>query len=62
VWSSIENLFKIPELKRRILYTLGMLAVYRIGFAVPIPGVNLAEFVKRTSPAQGGFLDFIKHT
>lgn len=36
----IADIFKIPELKRRILMTLAILAAYRIGVAVPIPGVN----------------------
>jgi len=38
--SGIGNIFKIPELKRRILVTLGFLAVYRIGVHVPTPGVD----------------------
>ncbi len=44
---SIQNVFKIPELKRRILFTLGILVVYRLGGHVPTPGINtqaLAEF------------------
>ena len=38
--SGIGNIFKIPELKRRILITLGFLAVYRIGVHVPTPGID----------------------
>ena len=34
------NIFKIPELKKRILFTLAMLAVYRVGIFVPTPGVG----------------------
>ncbi len=44
---SIQNVFKIPELKRRILFTLGILVVYRLGGHVPTAGINtqaLAEF------------------
>jgi preprotein translocase subunit SecY len=43
----IGAIFKIPELKNRILFTLAMLAVFRIGSHIPTPGVNtevLAEF------------------
>ena len=36
----IQNLFKIPELKRRIFYTIGLLAVYRVGVFIPVPGVD----------------------
>jgi preprotein translocase subunit SecY len=41
--SSIANIAKIPELRRRILFTLGCLAVYRVGVFVTIPGVNRVE-------------------
>lgn len=44
---SIQNVFKIPELKRRILFTLGILIIYRLGGHVPTAGINtqaLAEF------------------
>ncbi len=41
--SAIANIAKIPELRRRILFTLAMLAVYRIGVFVTIPGVNRVE-------------------
>ena len=34
------NSFKIPELRRRILFTLGLLIIFRIGAHVPIPGIN----------------------
>lgn len=34
------NVFRIPELRNKVLFTLGMLAVYRIGFWIPVPGVN----------------------
>ena len=47
----VQNIFQIPELRRRILFTLGMLAVYRVGCHVPTPGVDasvLAEFFKGT--------------
>lgn len=40
LFQTIINVFKIPELRRKILFTLGMLAVYRIGFWIPLPGVN----------------------
>ncbi len=41
--SAIANIAKIPELRRRILFTLAMLAVYRVGVFVTIPGVNRVE-------------------
>ncbi|HWL91903.1 MAG TPA: preprotein translocase subunit SecY [Phycisphaerae bacterium] len=37
------NIFKVPELRNKILFTLGLLAVYRIGFYVPLPGIDQTE-------------------
>ena len=37
---SIQNIFRIPELKRRLFFTLGMFAIYRLGEHIPAPGVN----------------------
>ncbi len=38
--SGADGLFKIPELRKKILYTLFALAVYRVGVHIPTPGVN----------------------
>lgn len=38
--AAVDGLTKIPELRRRILFTIAMLAVYRIGCHIPVPGVN----------------------
>ncbi len=37
---SVQNIFRIPELRRRLLFTLGMFAIYRLGEHLPAPGVN----------------------
>jgi len=53
------NTIKIPDLRRKIFVTLGLLAVYRIGSYVPTPGVDgikLAQFFARLSQTQGGAL------
>lgn len=58
--TNIQNIFKIPELRTRILFTLGMLAVYRIGAHIPTPGVNgeeLSKFLHAQGGALLGFLD-----
>src|SRR5215207_5512378 len=39
-FSAVQNMFKIPELRKRILFTLGMLAIYRFGAHVQAPGIN----------------------
>ncbi|MBP7147380.1 MAG: preprotein translocase subunit SecY [Acidobacteria bacterium] len=38
---SLQNIFKIPDLRQRVLFTFALLGVYRIGAFIPIPGVNL---------------------
>jgi preprotein translocase subunit SecY len=42
MWEKLLNMFRIPELKRRLLFTLGMLAVYRLGSHVPTAGVDVS--------------------
>ena len=58
--TSFQNIFKIPELRTRILFTMGMLVVYRIGAHIPTPGINgdaLSEFLQKEGGALLGFLD-----
>ena len=47
MFSTINNIFRVPELRKKIMITLGLLAAYRIGFSIPVPGVNIAEFRNR---------------
>ncbi len=50
VGSGFQNIFKIPELKKRIFFTLALLVVYRVGVNVPVPGIDsaaLAEIFNR---------------
>ena len=56
----IGNIFKIPELKRKVFFTLGILVVYRIGAHIPTPGINsaaLAEVMARMAGTIMGFFD-----
>lgn len=58
--AGVQNILKIPELKRRILYTLALLAVYRIGVHIPTPGVDgdaLASFFARHQNTIFGIFD-----
>jgi preprotein translocase subunit SecY len=41
VLTAISNAFRIPELRRKIIFTLAMIALYRLGAYIPVPGVNL---------------------
>ena len=50
----VQNIGRIPELQRRILFTLGMLGVYRIGAKIPTPGVD-SEVVSNAFSQLEGF-------
>ena len=52
------NIFRVPDLRNRVLFTLGVLVVYRIGFWVPLAGVDQEELVRaaeQASESQSGF-------
>lgn len=55
----IQNIPKIPELKKRILFTLGMLAVYRLGCHIPTPGIDSAALAAFFSERQGSLFGLI---
>jgi preprotein translocase subunit SecY len=58
--SSFQNIFKIAELKNRILFTLALLTVYRIGCHIPTPGIDgkaLSTFLTKAGGAMMGFFD-----
>jgi preprotein translocase subunit SecY len=60
VFEALQNIFKIPELKKRVLFSLGMLAVYRIGCFIPTPGIDriaLASFFKQAQGTLLGLFD-----
>jgi preprotein translocase subunit SecY len=56
VAAGFQNIFKIPELKRRVLYTLGLLAVYRIGVHVPTPGIDAWRWPLSSNRPRGRLL------
>jgi preprotein translocase subunit SecY len=54
--AGLANVGKIPELKKRILFTLGMLIVYRIGAHIPVPGIDAQVLAQFFSQAKGSLL------
>ncbi len=56
ITSGFQNIIKIPELKKRILYTLALLAVYRVGVHVPTPGIDSVALASFFARAQGTLL------
>ena len=59
-FEAVANVFRIPDLRKRILFTLGMLAVYRLGGHIPTPGIDanrLNEFFQQNQGTLFGFID-----
>jgi preprotein translocase subunit SecY len=56
---AFQNAISIPELKRRILFTLAMIFVYRIGSHVPTPGINAMAMSNLIQSQAGGVLGFM---
>jgi len=56
---AFKNIFKIPELRNRVLFTLAMLAVYRVGGHIPTPGVDSAALMRLFEEQQGSILGFV---
>ncbi len=59
-FEAITNVFRIPDLRNRILFTLGMLAIYRLGGHIPTPGIDanrLTQFFEQNSGTLFGFID-----
>jgi preprotein translocase subunit SecY len=56
IGGGFQNLFKIPELKKRVLFTLCLLIVYRIGVHVPVPGIDAVALASFFAKAKGTIL------
>src|ERR1700733_12108285 len=57
---AVGNIFRIPDLRKRLLFVLALLAVYRLGGHIPIPGIDtnrFAEYIKSNQGSLFGFLD-----
>jgi preprotein translocase subunit SecY len=60
LFEAFQNIFRIPELKKRVLFSLGMLAVYRIGCHIPTPGIDaqaLSQFFQQMQGTLFGMVD-----
>jgi preprotein translocase subunit SecY len=56
----LANIFRVPDLRKRVLFTLGLLAIYRLGGHIPTPGINgerLAQFFEQNRGTVLGFVD-----
>src|SRR5579862_3800462 len=53
------NIFRIPDLRKRVLFTLAMLAIYRLGGHLPTPGVNFLKLEAFFNQNRGSLLGFV---
>src|ERR1700691_1278613 len=59
-FEAVANMFRVPDLRKRLLFTLGLLAVYRLGGHIPTPGIDtnkLEDFFRQNQGTLFGFLD-----
>lgn len=56
---AFKNIFSIPDLRRRVIFTFLMLAVYRVGGHIPVPGVNFLALEALFRQQGGGLLGFL---
>ena len=59
MFEKLANVFRIPDLRKRILFTLAMLAVYRLGGHIPTPGINADKLAQFFEQNRGTFLGFV---
>src|SRR3954454_14964149 len=58
-FEAVANAFRIPDLRNRIMFTLAMLAVYRLGGHIPTPGIDANQLERFFAANQGSLLGFI---
>ena len=58
MFETLKNAWKIPDLRKRITFTLLMLVVYRLGAVIPVPGIDRAVVENMFAGTAGGLLDF----
>src|SRR6266567_4593750 len=58
--SSMKNMFKVPDLRNKILFTLLIIAIYRLGSHIPVPGIDFGALQQlQDAAARGGVLGFL---
>src|ERR1700689_836954 len=56
---AVANIFKVADLRKRLMFTLALLAVYRLGGHIPGPGIDANRFANFVDQNQGGFLGYL---
>src|SRR5262249_41255505 len=57
-FEAFANMFRVPDLRKRVLFTLGLLAVYRLGGHIPTPGINITRWEEFFSSQAGSIFGF----
>ena len=55
---AFANIFRVPDLRKRLLFTLGLLALYRLGGHIPAPGINTARWSEFMNSSNGSLFSF----
>ena len=60
--SRVLNMFRVPDLRNKILFTLFMIGLYRLGAFIPAPGVDTeqVQILRDSANEQGGILGFVQ--
>ncbi len=57
--SKLGNIFEMPELRKRVIFTLVLMAIYRVGVFIPVPGVNRTAMSQVVGGSGGGILGLV---
>src|SRR5579872_1032010 len=58
MFEKLANIFRVPDLRKRVLFTMAMLFVYRLGSHIPTPGVNADQLERMFEQQNGSLLGF----
>ena len=59
-FEAVANVFRVPDLRKRLLFALGLLAIYRLGGHIPTPGIDanrLSDFFQKNAGSVFGYID-----
>ena len=61
MFSNLKNVFKVPDLRNKVLFSLLMIALYRLGAHLPVPGIDVSVLkTLKQNAEQGGVLAFLQ--
>jgi preprotein translocase subunit SecY len=59
MWQAIRNIWDVPDLRKRVLFTLGLLAIYRLGNHVPTPGIHAQALIDFFEQNRGNWFGLV---